>query len=542
MEETFREHSIAEFFKKNRHMLGFSGKVRSLTTIVHEYVTNSLDACDEAGILPNITVELEELEKDKYRVVVKDNGPGIPEQYLGKALGKMLAGTKFHRFIQQRGQQGIGAAGCTMYAQLTTGKGVHVISSYNGRVVSCDIRIDFKTNKPIVENKVVKESNFHGLIVEGYFGEVKYDRGQYGVYEYLRRTAIANPHATITLKANGETYVFRRSVEEIPKKPKEVRPHPLGLRPHDLLDYAKATKQKTLENMFFKEFSRVSQAKIKELKQFVDLSKNPKELTWEEAEEIVKAIHKIKWMAPPLEGVIPIGREQIEKSLLNILKPEFLAVVERRPKIYRGGIPFIVEAAIAYGGEINNSMIMRFANRAPLLFDNSACAITEVVKGMDWRRYNLNKFEEEKVVVLVNISSVHIPYISAGKTAIANEEEVVAEIKNALQEAGRIIKGSISKKMRAGEIAKKRKAFMRYVEYLSSFLVELSKLEDEKVKEKIKEKLVEIINRKYSFSGERERAKDKKGEKEEVKENKEEKADLDELEKIKKILEEIENG
>ena len=105
----FKEHSVAEFLKKNRQMLGFSGKVRSLTTIVHEFVTNSLDACEEAGILPEIFVRVESLDKDgdHYCLTIKDNGPGIPKTHLGKALGQMLAGTKFHRYIQQRGQQGI---------------------------------------------------------------------------------------------------------------------------------------------------------------------------------------------------------------------------------------------------------------------------------------------------------------------------------------------------------------------------------------------------------------------------------------------------
>ncbi len=524
--ENFKEHSVAEFFKKNKQMLGFSGKTRSLTTIIHEYVTNSLDACDEAGILPNIRIELRETGKDRYKVIVEDNGPGIPEKYIGKALGMMLAGTKFHRFIQQRGQQGIGAAGCTMYAQLTTGKGVHVISSRDGQTISCDVKIDFKTNKPIIENLERRESLVHGLIIEAEFADVKYDKGQYGVYEYLRRTAIANPHANITFKVNGEHYVFRRSVEEIPAKPKEVKPHPLGLSVHDLLDYARISKQKTIAKFLLNDFTRVSSAKVKEIQEnvpYIDFSRSPESLKWEEAEAIVKAIRKSKWIAPPMEGVIPIGKEQIEKSMLNILNPEFLAVVERKPKLYRGGIPFIVEVALAYGGN-SKSMIMRFANRAPLLFDNAACAITGVVKNMDWKRYNINNFEEEPLAIFINISSVHIPYISAGKTAIAEEEEVVNEIRNALQEAARQIKINIGRKRRAGEIEKKRKALLRYVKHLSTFLAELANENEEE----LEKKLMEMINEKYTFMTKKE-------------EEKEEKED-EEMKKIKEIINEFEEG
>src|SRR3989338_2406824 len=142
----FREHSVAEFFKKNKQMLGFSGKIRSLTTIVHELVTNSFDACEENDILPEVNVIIEELGKEHYRITVEDNGPGLPKTLLGKALGQMLAGTKFHRHIQSRGQQGIGCSACTMFGLLTTGKTAHAISYYKGTKIECDVGINFKNN------------------------------------------------------------------------------------------------------------------------------------------------------------------------------------------------------------------------------------------------------------------------------------------------------------------------------------------------------------------------------------------------------------
>ena len=94
-----KTHSISEFFRKNSQMLGYSGKVRSLTTVVHEYVTNSLDACEEANILPYISVRISEISDSKYSVVVSDNGPGIPEKMMGRVLATVLSGTKFHRYV-----------------------------------------------------------------------------------------------------------------------------------------------------------------------------------------------------------------------------------------------------------------------------------------------------------------------------------------------------------------------------------------------------------------------------------------------------------
>ncbi|PIN82607.1 DNA topoisomerase VI subunit B, partial [Candidatus Micrarchaeota archaeon CG11_big_fil_rev_8_21_14_0_20_47_5] len=391
----FQEHSVAEFFKKNKQMLGFAGKTRSLTTIVHEYVTNSLDACEEAGMLPEITVVIAEIEKNNsYRVRVEDNGPGIPKKHLGKALGMMLAGTKFHRYAQQRGQQGIGAAGCTMYAQLTTGKPVRVVSHYDKKRIECTISIDFKTNQPNIETSAEEDTDGseHGLVVDGEFADVKYDKSAYGVYEYIKRTAMANPHATITFAApDGENLKFPRSVEEVPPKPKAVQPHPMGLSTHDIIDYAHHDAQSTRISSFLQNsFTRVSSEKVKELQAIaneVDFSKKPSELEWAEAEKIVKAIGKVKWIAPATESIVPIGKRQIEKSLGGILKPQFLEVSERSPKIYKGGIPFVIEVAIAYGGDAGRNSenggsgksgdIIRYANRAPLIFDAAGCALTQ---------------------------------------------------------------------------------------------------------------------------------------------------------------------
>src|SRR3989344_6839306 len=127
----FREVNVSQFFAKNKQYLGYVGKVKSLTTVIHELVTNSLDACEEAGILPDLKVKVEQIgEKDAehYKVTVEDNGPGIPEANIEKVFGQLLAGTKFHRNIQLRGQQGIGASGAVLFAQMTTGKHTYVQS------------------------------------------------------------------------------------------------------------------------------------------------------------------------------------------------------------------------------------------------------------------------------------------------------------------------------------------------------------------------------------------------------------------------------
>jgi len=504
----FKEHSVAEFFKKNQQMLGFSGKTRSLTTIVHEYVTNSLDACEEAGILPEVTVKVTELDKEKYRVVCEDNGPGIPEKHLGKALGQMLAGTKFHRYAQQRGQQGIGASGCTMYAQITTGKPVKVVSRYDKKKITCEVSIDLKSNTANVTNVVKEEGEFgSGLLVDAEVADVKYDKSSFGVYEYVRRTALANPHLQIILiDPEKQKSAFPRSSDKIPEKPVVVQPHPLGLSTNDLIDFAHREKECRRISSFLQErFARVSAAKVEELRTFVpdvDFNKKPSELQWSEAEKLVKAFQQAKWIAPATDSVKPIGKEQIEKSLKNILAPEFVVVTERSPKIFKGGIPFMVEAAIAYGGgagrkagDLSSSEVIRYANRAPLLFDNSGCAIAEAVKAIDWKRYKLRNFEEEPLSIFVNISSVYVPYTSAGKQAISNDEEILQEIKNAIMEAARDLQRYLSGKHRERDRTERKKAILRYVNQLSKDLPELA---GKGKPSEIEKKLNHLIDTKYS--------------------------------------------
>ncbi len=511
----FRENSIAEFFRKNRQMLGYAGKVRSLTTIVHEYVTNSLDATEEAGILPEIRVEVKELGEDRYSVLVRDNGPGIPKAIVGKALATILAGTKFHRYMQQRGQQGIGASGCTLYSQVTTGKPIHVRSSTGKESYECDISIDIKSNKPLVTNMAPANLDFRGLEVYGEFADVKYENSEHGVFEYIKRTALANPHASITLvEPTGKEFAFPRSTTEAPKKPKVIKPHPLGLEPNDIIEFAHRSESRRVSSFLMESFSRISQAKIDELRQLVsfDLSKNPRELAWQEAEELVKAFKKMKWVAPEFESVSPIGEKYLELAMKNILNPEFMAVVERKPKVFRGGIPFIVEAGIAYGGgagkryeneEVGGSII-RFANKVPLLFDSANCAITYAVKNIDWKRYSIKNFDEEPVSVLVNVSSVFIPYSGVGKQAIAQEDEIIDEVKLAVMDAARSMQRYLSGVRSRNLAESKYKTITRYVSQLSSDLAELTGSKPDEIEKKLKE----LIEGKYRKIFEEEKSDD----------------------------------
>ncbi|NPA76238.1 MAG: DNA topoisomerase VI subunit B [Candidatus Diapherotrites archaeon] len=478
MFKEFKEHSVAEFFKKNKQMLGFSSSVRSLTTAVHEFVSNSLDACEEAGILPDLYVDIQQVGEKHYVLKVRDNGPGIPPDIVPKVFGKLLAGTKFHRMIPTRGQQGIGAAGVTMYAQMTTGKPVHVKTSRgDGKIWEMDVMIDVKTNTPIVKNRKSYDGNWRGTEVVAELGDVLFNRSKYSAFEYMRRTALANPHAQITfVDPDGKKTVWYRTSFEVIRMTKEGKPHPLGITVDDLMTIARVTKARKVASMLRNELEAVGSKSIAELEKFVGsalLNKNPQELEWHEAEMIVKALRQMKFRAPSLDVLIEIGAENIEKSLRANLKPRYVATVTRKPKVYSGGIPFLVEVGVAMDGDIKGFELMRYANRAPLLFEQGACAITQAVQSVNWKRYGIQSLNESNIVIFVNVVSTHIPYVSAGKQAIADVPEVYEEIRAALMEAGRKIKEYTSKLSKAKELAAKKRILMHYLPELADSLAKI---------------------------------------------------------------------
>jgi DNA topoisomerase VI subunit B len=500
LDKDFKEHSVAEFFKKNKQMLGFYGKVRTLTMIVHEYVTNSLDACEETGILPNIDVKIDELGSEYYEVTVTDNGPGISKDNVGKAFGKLLAGTKFHRLIQSRGQQGIGCSGCTMLSQMTTGKSSKIITGRKGKKpFSLEITIDPKHNEPKITNLKELDKQFLGTAVQAKFKGILYRDSEQGPLEYLRRTAIANPHAQISFRdPQGQKIIFKRTHNEIPELPKEIKPHPKGITVDEIITMVKVTKARTVQSFITNDFDRTGAKSISELRKRVnfDLNKDPKKVDWNEAEEIVKAFKEIDFIAPTVDALRPIGEAQITKSLHSIIKPEFLTVLTRKPAVYAGGFPFQVEIAIAYGGDAGRITgdgkkmeIMRFANRVPLPFDAGNCAITHSVQSIDWKRYNIKDAENSPVTIFINFISVHIPYTGAGKQSVADEEEVLEEIRLALMNTGRRAGIYISHKKKEAENQMKRKMFYKYIPEIARALNRITKENEELIKTKM-EKLV----------------------------------------------------
>jgi DNA topoisomerase VI subunit B len=517
--ERQRDISVAEFFTKNRHLLGFDSPLKALLTAVKEAVDNSLDACEEAGILPEILVELLPTEQEnRFRMCVEDNGPGIVREQVGKVFGKLLYGSKFHKLSQTRGQQGIGIAAAGMYGQLTTGKPVRIISKPGARKPAREyfLSIDTAKNKPeIHQDNEIEWSRSHGTRVEIEM-EARYQKGLRSVDMYLKQTAIANPHLTLSYQdPGGEKVVYERRSKELPKETIEIKPHPHGVELGRLIAMLKDTQERTLGAFLMGEFSRVGPKVVEEIckkaGKGLTAKSSPTRIAREEASALHAAIQETRISAPSTECIAPIGEDLLRVGLEKEIEADFYVTATRPPAVYRGN-PFQIEVGIAYGkpggvglevdetGRIKKKgkdkeatedlvadadepiRVLRFANRVPLLHQQSGCAVTKGVIATNWKSYGLSQprgaLPIGPMAVLVHIASVWVPFTSESKEAIASYPEILKEIKLGLQECGRKLGTYIRKGKRLKAEFNKRAFIEKYIPHIGIALQEILDLSD----------------------------------------------------------------
>ncbi len=519
-----REISVSEFFAKNRHLLGFDNPRKALLTTVKEAVDNALDACEEAGILPDISVKIEEVtpppspsKPGRYRVTITDNGPGIVRKQVDNIFGKLLYGSKFHRMKMSRGQQGIGISAAGMYGLMTTGKPmvIHTKPKKSKPAHHIELAMDTTKNKPEVTVDVETDdfpmtSSGTGTMVAIDL-DARYQRGKVSVEAYLEQTAIANPHAEITFippakagedpsledadekpkrkgKAAAEPgqivrttehsdrIVYPRTVEELPDETTEIKPHPYGVELGMFLRMLKATDEKQLAGFFKNEFCRVPPSIVKEVTKAASTKNKSitgqswiKTVDHADAEKLYKALQDAKLRAPPTDCLAPIGVRQMLAGMLKGVKAEFYAASTRAPAVYRGN-PFQIEAAIAFGGDLpgdESARVIRFANRVPLLYQQSACSAFKSVVETSWRNYGLSQPRGAApvgpLVVMIHMASVWVPFTSESKEAIADYDEIRKEMRLALQECGRKLGTYVRKRQKMKRQGDRRDVFERYI-------------------------------------------------------------------------------
>ena len=463
-----REISVSEFFTKNRHLLGFDNPRKALLTCVKEAVDNALDACEEAGILPEVIVKVEVAangvnapapsQANRFRVTVIDYGPGIVRQQIPR----------------------------------------------------------------IFEQKQIEWENHRGtqvtLEIEG-----RYQKGRGSVDEYLEQTAIANPHVKLAYHTpEGDTKEYPRTIEELPPQPREIKPHPYGIEFGMMLKMLHDTKSHSLAGFLSSEFSRVSSSLAQEICKAAKLSPDtrPRNLHGAAAETFYKAIQSTKIMAPPSNCISPIGEKAILHGLYKQIKGDFYTAVTRPPAVYRGN-PFVIEAGLAFGkgpeqaagkreqpkgplaeGESHDddnelASVIRYANRVPLLYQQSACATFKAVLDTTWRNYGVAQsrgaLPAGPMVIFVHMASVWVPFTSESKEAIADYDEIRKEIKLALQECGRRLGVFLRRREHAKDEFRRRNIFELYIEEV---VEACNRLKGGKLaKEKLKDQLQKIASK-----------------------------------------------
>jgi DNA topoisomerase-6 subunit B len=490
-----REISVAEFFQKNRHLLGFDNPAKALLTATKEAVDNSLDACEEAGILPDLEIEVRELAEDRFRLAVTDNGPGIVRNQIPRVFGKLLYGSKFHVMRQSRGQQGIGISAAGMYAQLTTGQPVKITSRTGPKKPAhyFEIQIDAARNEPkVLTDREVEWDRGHGTRVEMDLAGT-YKKGRRSVDDYITQTALANPHAAVVYRPpRGDEFRRDRLARDLPRQPIAIKPHPHGVELGALISMLHDTKGRTLKSALQGDFSRVSGNVAEEICKAAGLKPEtrPRSLQVTQVEALYRAIPEVKIMAPPSNVIVPIGEALVLEGLKQTVKADFYTAVTRSPSVYRGN-PFLVEMGLAYGGDQPTEELIdlwRFANRVPLQYQQSACAISRAVLTTDWRNYGLQQgkgaLPAAPMVLFVHVASVWVPFTSESKEAVAAYPEIVRELRLGLQEVGRRLGGFIRHRQRLAEAEKKRSYIESYIPHIGIALREilgLSKAEEQKV-------------------------------------------------------------
>ena len=481
-----RDIPVSEFFEQNRHILGFDNPTHSLITAVKEGVDNSLDACEQAGILPELKIEIGSLGKDELSIAIEDNGPGIVEENVPNVFGRLLYGSRFGSGKQSRGQQGIGISAAIMYGQLTTGRSAIISTRISEEHLATRItmKLDTRNNRGNVErtedfiwksDSVEPDENgiypekIHGTRVE-FAIKGRYREARPSVLEYLKSTAIVNPHAKIIFtNPDKKIFLFDRASPDLPKLPTQgVKPHPHGVELGQLMRMAHHSKEYQMGKFLRKDFSSMGAKSITDVLLKARLSPyvRPQDVTRVEAKALIEAFKTTSIRTPTSGILVPIGPKLIKLGLKQVLeeyRPDFYTLpISRTPSVF-AGTPFLVEVGMVYGGNLPKDQpvqMLRFANRVPLLYQAGGCAITKAIQGINWRNYGLEQrggkgTPNGPAILLVHVASTNIPFTSEAKEAIADISEIKKEIKLALRNNAKTLAKHLKKQKKRAKVSEK---------------------------------------------------------------------------------------
>jgi DNA topoisomerase-6 subunit B len=452
-----------------------------------------LDACEAQKVPPNLYLRLSEVESSKggssiYAMRVEDNGTGLPSEHIPPSFGQVFYGSKY-TLKQARGTFGLGGTITILYGQITTHQPVRIASSTGGAIHEYEMMIDIANNRPLIlKHTVLKnDKSWRGTAVELQL-EGDYGRIKRRLIDYLKQTAMVNPYADITfVDPSGRLYRFERGTEKMPPLPQAVKPHPHGIDVENFRRLVTITKSRNMKEFMIEHFQGIGQKTAQRFLKAAEMNPKIKPKTLM-PQDMVKLVRTAKdytdFKRPDPSCLSPIGEDLLETGIrkeLGLTKNDFLKVVTRKPSTYLG-FPFIVEVAVATGESISKQFkggitIIRFANRIPLLFDESSGVIWKVInRSINWVTYKV--FSDTPVVVAVHVCSTKIPYKTVGKEYMADQPEVEREIANAIRSAARSLRVYISRNIRVAREKRRLDIFEKFLPKIAEFSAKLSEQEE----------------------------------------------------------------
>lgn len=494
---------VAEWFRRNRELAGFHNPARALYQTIRELVENSLDATETYGILPNIyiRISIEDEQKGWASVYVEDNGIGIPGNEIPNVFGRVFYSSKY-KIKQHRGVFGLGLKMVVLYSQSTTNKPVYVRSSTikSDKIYEYQIMIDTNNNSPIIldRREYPNKYKWHGTAVKVYL-EGNWPAAKKRIEDYLKRTAIIAPYAEIILKSPDLELWLKRRTTKLPPPPKEGLPHPKSVDVDTVKQMLLESRNMSLLEFLTENFDAVGEGTAKAFLEWAGFNPNTK-TTALTPEEIVRLVEKMKqyegWRRPRADWLSPVGSELLEIGAKAILGAEAVFAVTRKPESYSGH-PFIVEVAVAWGGQIppvDKPLLLRYANKIPLLYDEGADVARKIVDEFNWQNYKI-KFPAP-LAVITHICSTKIPYASAGKEAIAEVPEIEKEIRLALRDAAKKLRLYLSRKEKEMELLNKYISLAKYVDEIAHNLSIITRLD----REPLEKNLYKLIEKKIGLT------------------------------------------
>lgn len=488
---------VAEWFRRNREIAGFQNSTRAMYQTVRELVENSLDATEPYGILPNILVSIKPVDESRgwYSIYVEDNGIGIPGGEIPNVFGRVFYSSKY-KIKQHRGVFGLGLKMVVLYAQSTTNKPIAVRSATirSDKIYEYKIMIDTTKNEPIIieQKEYNNKYRWHGtavkVIIEG-----NWLNSKKRIEDYLRRTAIISPYAEIIFRGPDMELVLKRRTTKMPPPPEEGLPHPKSVDVDTVKQMILENPKLTLMEFLTNNFDGIGEGLAKSFLEWAGLDPNKVvgSLTQEEVTYLAEKLKAYEgWRRPRADWLSPAGAELLEVGARSILGAEAVFAVTRKPSSYSGH-PFIVEAAIAWGGQIppvDKPILLRYANKIPLLYDEGADVARKVVDEFNWQNYKVKL--PAPLAVLIHVCSTKVPYASAGKEAIAEIPEIEEEMRLALRDAARKLRIYLSRKEREMELLNKFISLAKYVDEISYSLNIITGVDKDKLSSSLN-KLIE---------------------------------------------------